>query len=47
MDECKSISVPLEFGYQVNCNDDCEKVDQHDYQSLRVQDGSTKFGPTC
>ncbi|GBP05998.1 Retrovirus-related Pol polyprotein from transposon TNT 1-94 [Eumeta japonica] len=34
MEKCKSVSVPLEAGIQVNCSADCKKVNQKDYQSL-------------
>lgn len=34
MEKCKSVATPLDPGCQVNCNDDCERVDQQEYQSL-------------
>ncbi len=34
METCKPLAVPLEAGYQVSCDDDSEKVDQQQYQSL-------------
>lgn len=34
MDDCKPVSVPLDAGYQVVCNDNCKKVDQQQYQSM-------------
>lgn len=34
MQDCKSVAVPLDAGFQVKCDKDCEKVNLHDYQSL-------------
>lgn len=34
MDKCKPVAVPLEAGYQVNCDSDCQKFNQQEYQSL-------------
>lgn len=34
MENCKTLSVPLEAGYQVSCDDSCEKVGTTEYQSL-------------
>lgn len=34
MESCKPLAVPLETGYQINNNDDGEKIDQTQYQSL-------------
>ena len=32
MQDYKSVSVPLDAGFQVKCDEDCEKVSQHNYQ---------------
>ncbi|XP_036347934.1 secreted RxLR effector protein 161-like [Rhagoletis pomonella] len=34
MDKCKTKAVPLEAGYQTMCDDDCNKADAKQYQSL-------------
>lgn len=34
MEQCKSVAVPLEAGYQVHCDANCKKSNQQEYQSL-------------
>lgn len=34
MDECKSLAVQLDPGYQVKCINNCERVYQQLYQSM-------------